>query len=519
MRALWLTAVFALILSWNLPALAQVPEGRGEIIYVNGSTIYINAGRAAGLRIGQQVDVFREEGLLGRLRVDNLAQARASCSPLDSTVVYAVGDRVVFAIEPEAEEVLTQTLPESRTKEKGKEPGGDLRGRVGAQVLSLSSPGGGDYTQPALSLRLDGTNLGGSGVDAHVDMRTRRTFRTVNQVSSTRDLTRIYRMALSRYNHSGHLRLAVGRQSSTDLASISIFDGFLMEYSKGSMRAGAFAGWQPDDTFGFSTNIMEMGAFAGLQKRTGPTRTTAATGWVTSLHNGHANRDYVFLRLMRAGPKMQVFAHQEIDFRRSWDSENQKDAISLSNTLLSVRYSAASWLTLRSGFNSRKNVRLYRDRETPETEFDDRYRRGINAGAEVAATPLWKFGLTGRTRLGETGNGSRSLTATVRCTELGKSGLGGSLRSTWFSTDTLTGNFQSATVSRDLSRRLRLEVHGGLRREHSSSLLQAMDRTAWYGADMSLGLSRGMFFLLNLDRTEGDTEKSTQAFSSLSYRF
>jgi hypothetical protein len=257
------------------------------------------------------------------------------------------------------------------------------RGRIGASWLSVVTDGASRFQQPALELRLDDRDRMGGHVDAALDVRGRRTVRESATGHELEQLSRVYRALMTLRSEDGRERLTLGRQSSPTLASISLFDGALAEWSGERRAAGVFAARKPDPLrYRWSGDIVEGGGFLEWHAPPrAPARWAASVGGVSSRASGELNRDFAFAQGWWFSRAVSASFAQELDVNSGWKLSAGEPPLSWTSTFATVRVPAGEHLAVQSGFDNRRNVRLWRDRDTPETEFDDRYRQGAWAGA------------------------------------------------------------------------------------------------------------------------------------------
>ncbi len=177
------------------------------------------------------------------------------------------------------------------------------------------------------------------------------------------------------------------------------------------------------------------------------------------------------------------------------------------------------WLSLDAGFDNRRSVRLYQDRETPETEFDFRYRQGLRGGATLRLRDRYTLGISAQTNRGGSGGSSDSYTITSRAARLSPLSIDLTSRHTRFTSPLTEGWLHSASAAAPLGPRRRVELEGGRRQETRSFGQTTSVATTWYGANADVGLWSGWYLLLSVTSTRGDVEKNDQIYSSLSYRF
>ena len=493
------------------------------IVYLSGNTVYLDAGREQGIQAGQEVVVQRDSVEIV-LTVANVSSHRASCPRPEGNGDLRVGDLVRFTpiIVSEAGQAGVAKLGGSPRTEGWLRRNG-IRGSVDLRYLSLQDQtGNGErYSQPALNLRVSGRDVGGRGIEFSADVRTRRTYRTRTDGEKTGESrNRVYRLNAG-YAIDPRIVLLGGRQTSPDLAAVSIFDGVLAEFRSGRWKAGAFAGTQPDpEDYGYSTEILELGAFGRLsQPSEASSRWSGTAGIVSSRVAGELNRDYLFLRGQWNDSHWSAYANQEVDFNHGWKTAAGESAISPTSTALSLQARLLKDLLFRAGFDNRRNIRVARDRETPETEFDDAYRLGWSLDGDWRAPRRVQIGLGYRTYDGASAGRSESVTGRLRLTRLSPWGLELGARGTWYVSPGLEGRLHSVSLSGNVASKHRLEGHAGRRDEDRKSQGQGDIRTWWYGADVDLHAAGAWFLLFSFESVRGDVERNDEIYTSLSYRF
>jgi hypothetical protein len=395
---------------------------------------------------------------------------------------------------------------------------------VGLRYLTVKERSGSEleFSQPALDLRLDGSNLAGDKLDIHVDARSRRTTRRNGSGANDHNgETRVYRMAASMHDPASHWRVTLGRQNSPTLASINIFDGVLADFAGPGRSVGAFSGTQPDPSdFGYSSAIREYGAYARFHNRPQASRRwSLATGVIGSYVDGSVNREFVFVQGLCSMPRFSAYLTEEIDYNRDWKAEAGEDTLSPTSTFVNLRYRASRIVDLRAGFDNRRNVRLYRDRETPETEFDDTFREGVWAGTSLRLTQRFRAGADVKTSTGGSAGNADSYTVTLRADRLTRAVLGLGYRATHYTNDRVEGWLHSVRASVGLGSSASLALTAGLRNDEAQLAAAPDDTVTWAAIDFDVRLGPSWYFLASVERSEGDFEETDQLYLGVTYRF
>jgi hypothetical protein len=500
-----------------------------HVTYLTSQTVYIDAGSDDGIAAGQRLEVVRSGTVVAVLIAEYVSSKRTSCAIQSGEPGIVVGDTVRFApAAPVAPEPLAPAADPSsfpgpsptvsRTREMG------LRGRVGVRYLYVQDgmEGGATTSQPALDLRLDGRDVGGSNFDLEVDVRARRTHLSgADLESSSEGRTSVYRLATAWQADGSPWRFSAGRQFSPSLASVSIYDGVQGEYRSSRFSVGAFSGTQPDPSnLGYSSSVREHGGY--VEFRNAPEahrRWSLTSGLIGSYEEGTISREFAYLQGSWHGPRFGMWATQEVDYNRGWKTDYEGQSVSPTSTFLSLRYKAFKALTLRAGYDNRRNVRLYRDRVTPETQFDDEFRNGLWGGVETRLGGHFRAGVDVKTSDGGSLGSADSTTVMLGVDRLTRAALYVSTRSTRYSNDSVDGTLNSLSMGLALGSRWHAELSGGVRDE-TSNLVGLPDTTVtWYGVDIDVAIGRGWFVSTSMEHSGGDLEKLDQAYTSVTWRF
>jgi hypothetical protein len=512
------------------PHLAEAAPKSAHVSYLAGTTVYVDAGRDDGVSVGDTLRVLRARGVVATLQVTSVSGSGAACRSIDATTSVAVGDVVLFSSAfPNAPidgsliapaETPSAAAPVPRRSSK-------VRGRVGARWLLVHTAedagvaATSDLAQPSLDVKLDATNLSGGRVDVNVDLRSRITTRTAGGVKETDSRSRVYRASVAWHDANGRRRLTMGRQSAAALSTISLFDGVLLESRGRRFTLGVFAGAEPEPVkLGLSSDLVEAGAFVAVDRTSGPTRRWSATfGAATSYEDGSPSRDFAFAQASVLLPRLVAFATQELDVNRAWKRALGDPGLSWTSTYASMRVPLTTWSTVNAGYDNRRNVRLYRDRSTPETDFDDRYRQGVWLGGSLEPARQVRFTTDVRTRSG--GGRSRSTTwsGSVDVRRLTRWNGRTRVRVSRFSDDSRTSDLVSLAIGADPLAFAHAEISGGVRHTTEDSPLGAGDeRETWIDVDLDATVRR-WFLNWSTERTSTSFGTVWQQLAGASWRF
>ncbi len=519
---------------------------KASITYLAGDSAYIDAGQDEGVRTGDKIEVVRGDVIVAVLAVTDVSSHKSACRVETPNVELKVGDTVRFIAHgtvdmtgrsgpgqlstPGPEQPATDT-PKTPAPEKPKKPLDKrlremgMSGRVGVRYLAVRDRTGfgSDVSQPALDLRFDARGLAGTPLELSADVRSRRTYRTVPDGPDRNDsLTRIYRLSAGWHPKDSDWRVTAGRQITPSLSAISIYDGISAEYSTPRWRVGAIAGSQPDQIDqGFSTEVREYGAYYELrQKKDAKLDWELTTGLIGSYQKGEINREFLYVQGMIRNKKLMTYLTQEVDINRGWKADAGESAFAPTSTFLMARYQFTDRFELNAGYDDRRNVRLYLDLVTPETDFDERQRRGVWLGARWRFAKHFRVGGELRTdTASDISTSSNRYTVTFGADTLSKYNIDARTRSTRYTNERTEGWLHSISAGMDLGQRTHFEVTGGTQNE-TSLLTLGTDRTVnWLGLDVDVTLGRRWLLLFSGQRTDGDDDSNDQLELGVSWRF
>jgi len=481
-----------------------------HIVYVTGSSYYVDAGRNDSVIVGQQFEILRDGTVVGHLIARHVSSSRAACDLLDGDPP-AVGDLVSYSPSVIVEEAA---LP------RASRPGRDtFRGVVSLRQYALLEHEGysSDLYRPALDLRLDGRSIGGHPVDLEVDLRTQRSFYSAADDESR---TRVYRLQGIWRPEQGLNRLAIGRQRHGSLPSLGSFDGLSADFgSRDAHLFGVAAGTQPDvEDWSYSTDLFEAAAFAEGRWRLADGLTTLGFAGVGSYAESEISREYGVLRASYRGGRSYLLAHQELDLNRGWKKDAEGSSFDATNRYLTARYRLHHRLTVSAGMDSRRTLRLYRDRETPETEFDDSFRTGVWAGMRTAITRSTDAEFQWRTRSGGASGSMDAFSLWLRRIPVPWTQYQVGARGSYYTNDFYDGWLTSLWLRGDWHR-LQWRTEGGWRQEYANATAYLDESAWWAGLEGNFRLDASWSAVMSWDHFGGGNDRRDDLYGGLSYRF
>lgn len=378
----------------------------GEVKYISQQSYYLNLGTKQGLKAGDILNVRRNDRLIGRLIVENVAKHSSSCRLLSQTSIIKKGDRAevfVQVVTSETKEKKPERLknkkPDSNakstvknrnySKKKKRKSINRVRGRFSIQSLWLDdkSSSNRDYRQLGLRSKLTVEKFLGLPFELRFRWRSRAHHRTSvisNNISNNEFTHSLYELGLVYQNGKSPFEFGFGRILSHEIRGLGYIDGGLFSFKvNGHWRVGVAGGTQPSlRSSAFQANEQKFGLFLNFEKGDYQTRRISSTvAFSGSYHGGKNSREFVYLQNnFSAGSKFSVYQTVEIDFNRGWKSNYSGNSLQFSNLYFSTRYSPFDFISLNLSYDARRAVRIFETRSIPDSLFDETTRQGIRSG-------------------------------------------------------------------------------------------------------------------------------------------
>lgn len=500
-----------------------------KITYVTTSTVYVDAGSGVGLQKGASLRVVRDGIVIATLEAAFVSSSRTSCPMPDGTSLR-VGDTVTFSTGlPASTPAADRPTPvadapratPSQSLARGLRDAG-WRGVIGARYLGLRNHGdyGGHYGEPALDVRATGSDILRDDLDVTVDIRARRTFRTSADGSSeSLDRSRVVLLNGEWNPPASPWRVTFGRQYGVALAAVSSFDGLSVQRAGPTWTLGTWIGRSPGEQESMTSTRTTLPGF-WVARHQGPNSRFRWSGGLAmsgAYRDGEVDREFMALHGRWSNGRLSATALQQIDVNRGWKSDQER-IVSPTSTLLRTNYQWTRSVSVGAGWDTRRRIRLLRNRSTPETEFDDRHRRGAwITGSWRPGRPLYTtLTLRRSSRAGRTS--ARSATSLVRLNIPSLSWVSLSARGTQFDNGVTKGWLRSVSSRIVTTKRTEVEFSLGRRTDRGDGASESRTQR-WVRADTELRIRSEWWLLLSLERDSGDIEKSTQIHATASWRF
>lgn len=510
-----------------------------HVTYLSGESVYLDAGTAQGLSEKATVQIVRKDSVVATVEVQYISSTRAAGILRAGGAPLVVGDSGRFTPAVAVATASTSASGDSTARSSSstttptsgsilapsttptRRGPRTVNARVGVRYLSIhnGSSASGRITQPAFDVRLEGHRIGESAFGLLIDARAHQQRSGAGRVDNS---TRVYQSAIE-YQTAGRSpsRITMGRQLSTVLSPVGFFDGVSMDFDNPHWKYGAIAGTQPDQVkFMPAAEIREAGAYLQWHNAPGTRGVYQATvGGVGSYGTDGVNREFLLLNTMLVNPVVSIFATQEVDLNRGWKrTAEQNRPLTWSSTFATARAAVTRGLSVNAGYDSRRNIRLYRDFITPDVAFDDALRRGYFGGASVSAPHFYANADT-RISDGATVGKSTSNTASMTVSRLTPLGISLRARGTQYDGPTVSGQLVSGSFELSPRGLFRLEASAGRRKDTRASADFGATTSTWIGVDADAGIGRSWYVMLSHYRETGQLDRVLQQYIGLSWRY
>jgi hypothetical protein len=546
-------SLLILLLLLSLPSMARAQSF--SVRYRTPDTIYLDAGKASGIDVGDRLEVLRGGEVIARIEVIFAAERSASAKVLTESAAIQPGDRARLAGEaapPPQPAVVPEEAPgppPSSTEERSTE--GERyrlsRTRVaGAVTFDWESFSNGsdeergfDRTIARLNLRV--RDIAGTPLQLRLRARSLDVSRDGEVIgglpeSDRRD--RLYEAALIYDEPDGHFAVRAGRLGTSPFIGLGYLDGVLAEVRPGAgFAVGGLYGRRPDlEELGFRSTGEKLGAFVRFEPPAGESRgqTERDLGVLIAGIREEGDlgisREYVTVEShFGSGARWSFFQHAEVDLNTDW-----REARATGETQLSVlSLTALGRITPRGRlaitYDRFERYFTEEDRFLPEELFDRLWRQGLRVSWQAGRSEGLNLSLQAGLRRREEGAldprlvslGSRetySLGLGVHHPRLPGLGISAGGNVLGFSSDSAEGLLVTARAGRRLGAGHEISVSLG---GNAYRTVFEEERTlAWGRATLWLELPLDLFGQAEVELLQGDEDLEGQRLRlGLGYRF
>lgn len=482
-----------LFLAW--PACAQL-----AVRYRTDNTIYINAGTAAGVAVGNRFEVLRGGKVIGTIEVQFVAAQSASARIVSESTPIQTGDAV--------RGIGTVVTP-------APSPPPALPGvRAGTSRYGSTSISGSVSLDHETSGRDSGRTLArvsGRARDiAGLPLTFRTRLRLANETDENRN--RLYELSLLYEPFDGRVAVQAGRIGNSPAIGLGYLDGALARVRIiDGLEAGAFYGFRPDVTkLTPDTSTTKYGAFV----RVAPAPMAELTVAGVQTQNDTDESSFVAIDGRYApSERLSLFAHGRASISGDGDEERGVDTILTAVGRISANTTlSASYERIQPGIDD--------DLRTTDQVIGDFLRQGFRVTLRSPYVLLAAGARTGDDNNAAT-NDERQTTYSATAGLSHPSllfGVGASVTATGFSSPVNDGIFANARFARGFGAGHLVELTAGALLIDEASI-DRLTTTTWIRGGVWIELPYDVFARAELELTGGDAPAGQRVNAGLGYRF
>jgi len=529
-----------------------------KVKYVAEGVAYLDGGRAQGLSEGMKLEVKEtnlparqgdavnkaDPKIVAELEVTAVADTSAVTEIHTPRRALKVGD-VAYLSTNDAESLVQQralsstrqypavisftegdTLDEEVRAEVPRPPLPSVnraRGRIGFDSIETFSHGTSNVTSTdtGVVFRGDITRIGGTYWNLSGYWRGRLTKESVAAQQTLQEtLNRTYHLNMTYDNPNSSLVAGFGRLYLPWAPSLDTIDGgyFGDRLSKGTVL-GIFGGSTPDpSSWDYSPNRAIGGAFINFEGgEYSGFHYSATTGAGMSMVNWAANDPFVFIEDMVSYKRtIAVYESAQLDSPKG-NSQTPSPGAGLGRNFFTFRVNPHPRLELDANYNYFRQIPTY-DPTLIGTGLLDKYLfQGFSAGARVEVfNQFWISSQLGRSS--GTGDAKSSLNQMYGITygRVPLLHLKADVHYSRFNSSFGTGQYDSLSLSRQMSERLRLELLLG--QQTFASPITSNTRSKFLTGTVETTLGPHYYLQSNFTTNRGDLSYDQLMFS-MGYRF
>ena len=486
-----------------------------------------------------------EPGVIAKLTVVSVASTSAVCELVVSKRELAVDD-VVSLPDAEVEKLVekntvgnTRRYPMVVTFSEGDPLDeevrdaiprpplpevNEMRGRIGFDMSTISQlgQGGSSSSTYGMIFRGDFTRIMGTHWNLNGYWRGSLQSNSAPAQATLQDsINRTYLMSLSYINPNSRYLAGIGRLYLPWASSLETIDGGYAgrQFSSKSVT-GIFAGSTPDPTaWNYNPQNKIGGAFYNIHGGSYENLHYSSTfGGGVNLLNWSVNRPFFFTENNFSYKRYVTLYHaMQID-KPTANPLTPAVSAGLGRSLLSLRFQVHPRVVLDLTDTYFRDVPTY-DKTLIGTGLLDKYLfQGVNGGARVELPRH----ITGYFSLGQSSTSSDSKSSLntlfgVTMSNIWKTGIMADVRYSKFDSAFAAGTYRSATISRDIGERFRLNLQGGTYVYNSPLAANSSSFFVNLMCDTNLG---ARYFVENDFTTQrGGTQNYNQWTTTFGYRF
>jgi hypothetical protein len=536
-----------------------------RIKYVTGDSVYLAAGRNAGIEEGMKLSVvkplpdgatdngarFRGQEHVAELTVTSVADTSSVCEIITTSGELRVGQIAFLTVDSvkvrrDAETIedadkypivvgftygdpLEDEVRESREKQILREsPVGRVRGRIGIDYGGTRESGGFSSRQIGAVINADMTFIGGTywsfrgywrgNLNSHSSGSAGATPTTLNDL-----INRTYHLSFTYETPYSPNRIGVGRLFLPWAPSLSTIDGayFGRKISR-TMTVGIFAGSEPDPTsWSYSPHQHIAGSFVNYEKGDyNHTRLFSTAGLAVTTIDWRVSRQFAFFENTFSWKRYISFYNslQADEARTSPLANGGSNPTGISQSYSSLHFQPVSRLTFGVNHNYFRNLPTFDPRLVGTGLLDQYLFQGFSGDVRIEMPKhISLYSSLGKSKASADQKSSLNEGFGISFGRLWKTGLSADAHYSKFNSSFGSGEYEAFSLSKSLNDSLRVQLLAG--RQKFNSSLSNNSNSDFVNAVVDWNIGPRYFMEGNLGWYNGTTLKYQQWSTVFGYRF
>lgn len=520
----------------------EMKDVKGAVTYVAASVAYVNAGREAGMAVGDTVQIFRGTNRIGSIVIAAISKHSSSGQITEQLVSIIAGDQAVIRKPvPVTPNTAATNLPvKDSSAANGAEPAvrtaarsrsssapdeNIVTGRVSVQYIgALTEDSRLNMSQPGVALRLNVQNLYNTGLVLSMYGRTTYDMSDIfiRYGNTARMKNRLYDLSLQTGDPDAAFGFGVGRMSSAYVGGMGTFDGGQIVYRMGPFAAGFLAGARVQDKW-IGVDAEETKGSFFFNAKFGPDVLHQYSGTIAygrQLVQGNLDREFVYLQnMLTLGSELSLYESSELELNDITNGVRSR-SLTLSNTFVTVNYYPVDWLSANIGYDGSRSVYLFESMKSfSDTLLDKHLMNGYRAGATFRLPYFMSFtaNMSYRTKVGDARD-ARTISGMYRVSDILGSEIGASLRYA-----DIVGMYSDGTnITLDVDRTFFERLSAAFRYDYFTYTMLALKQTYTTHTitlNSSYRFSRSLYASLATDGIIDNTMNSLRVYAEIGFRF
>jgi hypothetical protein len=536
-----------------------------RVKYVTGDSVYLAAGRNAGIEEGMKLSVvkpppdgavdngvrFRGQEHVAELQVISVADSSSVCEILSTSGEVRVGQIAFLTVTSLNERRETETAEEAdkypitvsftygdplddevrQTQEKQiirESPVGHIRGLFGFDYGGTREPGGFSSRQVGTVINADMTFIGGTYWNFtgywRGNLNSSSSGSSSSNVTTLNDLiNRTYHLSLTYQNPYSPNTIGIGRLFLPWAASLSTIDGlYLGRKLSRSFTLSVFGGSTPDPTsWSYNPDQHIAGILINFQHGDfDHARFFSTAGIAMTSIQWKVARQFAFFENTFSWKRYVSFysSLQADEARTSPLPNGGSNPTGISQSYSSIRFQPIGRLSFGLNHSYFRNLPTFDPRLIGTGLLDQYLFQGFSGDVRVEMPKhITLYTSLGRSKASSDQKSSLNQGYGITFGRLWNTGLIGDLHYSKFNSPFGSGQYESFSLSKSLSDTFRIQIMGG--RQKFDSSLSTNSNSDFVNAMADWSIGPRYFFEANFGWYNGTTLKYQQWSTVFGYRF